>query len=132
MDADELSGRLLEFAVRTMDLVEALPHKKTATHCANQLLRSGTSPGANYEEAIGAESREDFIHKCAVVLKELRESRYWLRVVLRKEFVRAERLTALVTEADELVRIFSKTVSTTRSRRHSPCSRNESLDRPSM
>ncbi len=121
MNAEELSDRLLDFAVRIMDLVEALPSKKTATHCANQLLRSGTSPGANYEEARAAESREDFVHKCKIVLKELRESRYWLRAVARKRFVHMERMSPLLQEADELVRIFSKTVSTARSpRRRSP------------
>ncbi len=129
MDAEELSGRLLEFAVRTLDLVEAMPHKKTATHCANQLLRAGTSPGANYEEARGAESREDFLHKCGIALKELRESRYWLCIVMRKEFVRAERLTALVTEADELVRIFAKTISTAKANDQNSDSRSNAPQR---
>ena len=112
MDADKLSDRLLEFGVRIMDLVEVLPQKKTANHCAKQLLGCGTSPGANYEEARAAESKNDFIHKCQVVLKELRESRYWLRAVARKRFVEPQRLSPLLREAEELVLIFSKTVAT--------------------
>jgi four helix bundle protein len=112
MDADNLSDRLLDFAVRIMDLVEALPQKKTANQCAKQLIGSGTSPGANYEEARAAESKNDFIHKCQIVLKELRESRYWLRIVARKRFIGPQRLSPLLIEAEELVLIFSKTVAT--------------------
>jgi len=114
MNADDLSERPLDFAVRIMDLVEALPQKKTANHCAKQLLRSGTSPGANYEEARAAESKADFLHKCQIVLKEVRESRYWLRAVSRKNFVDAERIKPLLRETEELVLIFSKTVATTK------------------
>ena len=120
MNADVLSDRLLEFAGRIMDLVDALPSKKTATHCANQLLRSGTAPGANYEEARAAESRDDFIHKCRIVLKELRESRYWIRLVSRKNFVPPRSIESLLQESNELIMIFSKSISTARSNRTRP------------
>ncbi len=119
MDADVLSDRLLKYAARVMDVVEALPSKKTATHCGNQLLRCGTSPGANYEEARAAESRDDFIHKCGIVLKELRESRYWIRLVDRRKYVRPGSLATLLQESLELVLIFSKSISTARSSRKS-------------
>ena len=76
----ELNNRLLEFAVRVIALVRAFPKNAVVAHVGGQLLRSGTSPGANYEEACGAESCRDFCHKLGIVLKELKETRYWLRV----------------------------------------------------
>lgn len=116
MKADELSDRLLDFSVRVMNLVDALPSKRTARHAGDQLLRCGSSPGANYEEARAAESNADFAHKCQVVLKELRESRYWLRLVARARFIPPSRVTSLVQEAEELVLIFSKTAATLKRR----------------
>lgn len=73
---DELGERLLNFAVRIIKLVKVLPNTDIGKHVRGQLLRSGTSPGSNYEEARGGESRADFIHKLGIVLlKELqRES----------------------------------------------------------
>jgi four helix bundle protein len=79
---------------------------------ARQILRSATSCGANYEEACGAESRADFIHKMQVVLKELRETLYWLRLIAKSFPSLAEHLQIELREADELVRIFSKSVIT--------------------
>ncbi len=69
---EEIAGRLLDFAVRVMGVVRALPRGTEARHVARQLLRCGTSPGANYEEACGAESRDDFSHKIGIALKELK------------------------------------------------------------
>ncbi len=77
---DNLSERLLDFAVRIIKLVNALPKTVIGKHIGGQVIRSGTSPGANYEEACGAESRSDFTHKLSIVLKELKESRFWLRL----------------------------------------------------
>ena len=76
-----LADRLLDFAVRVGKVVDALPKRRLANHAANQLVRCGTAPGSHYEEACGAESRSDFIHKLRLALKELRESSYWLRVI---------------------------------------------------
>src|SRR3990167_1912632 len=102
----ELNSRLLDFAIRVIRLVKALPKTPEARHVARQLLRSGTSPGANYEEACGAESRGDFAHKVGVVLKELKETRYWLRVAGRVPLVKpASRLDALLAETEQLVAI---------------------------
>ena len=78
MKPDELSERLLEFAARIGKVVDALPDTRMGRHVAGQLVRSGTSPGPNYEEGCAAESRADFIHKLSVSLKELRESRFWV------------------------------------------------------
>lgn len=72
--ADALEDRLIEFAVRIVNLSANLPRTPAGRHIANQILRSGTSPAPNYGEARGAESRADFVHKLRVVLKELNET----------------------------------------------------------
>jgi four helix bundle protein len=113
--AEVLNGRLLDFALRVLRLVKALPKTPEAKHVARQLLRCGTSPGANYEEACGAESRPDFAHKLGVVLKELKETRYWLRLTVHAPLVKAPaRLTPLLAENEELIAIFAKSVTTLR------------------
>jgi four helix bundle protein len=87
----------------------------------DQLLRAGTSPYGNHGEAEGAESRDDFVHKLRICYKELRESRRWLRLVQRVPLVaKPQRLDDLIGEADELVRIFSKSIQTTEGNRHGP------------
>ena len=80
---NDLSERLLGFAAEIVRLVVDLRKSSVGRHISNQLTRSGTSPGANYEEACGAESRAGFIHKMQIVLKELRESGYWLRLIVK-------------------------------------------------
>ncbi len=81
VDPGELEDRLIDFAVRVIAVVEALPDSKAGKHVAGQLVRSGTSPAPNYGEAQSAESRRDFIHKMKVALKELRETLVWLKVI---------------------------------------------------
>jgi four helix bundle protein len=77
-DRFDLQERLVDFAVRVMTVAEELPNERAGQHVASQLIRSGTSPAANYGEAQSAESRKDFIHKMKVSLKELRETHVWL------------------------------------------------------
>jgi four helix bundle protein len=84
---DQLSGRLLDFVVKVIKIVDALPKTVAGRHIGGQLISAGTSCGANYEEACGAESRSDFVHKMSIVLKELKETRYWLRVICRTEML---------------------------------------------
>ena len=79
---------------------------------ANQLMRASTSCGANYEEACAAESRADFVHKMQIVLKEIRESRYWLRLIEKVGLFPESNLPSLLRESDELVKIFAKSVIT--------------------
>jgi four helix bundle protein len=112
---DELAKRLLQLAVRVLKVVQKLPRSLEGRHVGRQLLRAGTSPGANYEEALGAESRRDFAHKMGIVLKELKESRYWLRLSREMGFVEPPaRLDALLDEVEQLVAIFAKSVGTLR------------------
>jgi four helix bundle protein len=114
MKPDDLSERLLEFAVRIGKVVDALPETRLGQHIAGQLVRSGTSPAPNYEEACAAESRRDFIHKVRIALKELRESRCWIRMITKSELLPKERMSQLLTEADELCRILGKSLVTAR------------------
>ena len=79
----DLEDRLIDFAVRIIRLAESLPKTKVGNHVSGQLIRCGTSPAPNYGEAQSAESRADFIHKMKVSLKELRETRVWLLIIVR-------------------------------------------------
>jgi four helix bundle protein len=81
----ELEARLLQYAVRIFRLCASLPKTEEGLHIRRQILRSDTSAGANHQEARGAESRSDFIHKMQIVLKELRETQYWLRLIEASE-----------------------------------------------
>jgi len=111
----DLEERLLEFASAVIDLSEKLPNSRAGNHVAGQLLRSGTSPYPNHGEAEEAESRDDFIHKLKICLKELRETRRWARLVKRKAWARDDpTLVFVLAEADELVRIFYSSVQTAR------------------
>jgi four helix bundle protein len=111
-ERENLSDRLLEFSARIVRLTELLSKTVAGRHIVGQILGSSTSCGANYEEACGAESRADFIHKMQIVLKELRETRYWLRLSAKSFPDLTEHLQGLLKEADELIRIFSKSVIT--------------------
>jgi len=111
-ERENLSDRLLNFAASIVRLTLLLSKTVAGRHIAGQILRSSTSCGANYEEACGAESRADFIHKMQIVLKELRETLYWLKLSAKSFPDLAEYLQADLKEADELIRIFSKSVIT--------------------
>ena len=110
--ANALEDRLVDFAVRIITVVEALPDSKAGKHIAGQLIRSGTSPAPNYGEAQSAESRADFLHKMKVCLKELRETLIWLKIIERKPLCPKARLTPILTESDELISIFVKSIQT--------------------
>jgi len=109
----DLEDRLLEFASAVIDLSESLPATRAGNHIAGQVLRSGTSPYPNHGEAEAAESREDFIHKLKICLKELREARRWARLIKRKSWVKNETtLLFVLGECDELIRIFHSSIQT--------------------
>ena len=114
----DLEDRLIDFAVAMIDLVEALPSTRAGNHIAGQLVRCGTSPASNYGEAQSAESRKDFIHKMKIALKELRETRGWLRIILKKSFIKpATRVELGLSECQELIRIFAKSIVTAESKK---------------
>jgi four helix bundle protein len=108
-----LEERLLEFASAIIDLSEKMPVSRAGNHVAGQILRSGTSPYPNHGEAEDAESREDFIHKLKLCLKELRETRHWARLIKRKGWAHDETaLIFILGEVDELIRIFFSSIQT--------------------
>lgn len=109
----DLEKRLIDSAVRIMDLVETLPNTRAGSHIAGQLVRCGTSPAPNYGEAQSAESRSDFIHKIKIVLKELRETKVWLQIIHRKRMTKSGGQTELlVAECNESISIFVTSVKT--------------------
>ena len=110
--ADRLELRLIDFAVRILKLAASLPKTPAGRHIAGQIIRSGTSPAPNYGEARGAESRADFIHKLRIVLKELNETSVWLRIVYKSEWLRPDQLVDILTENQELCRIFANSLTT--------------------
>jgi four helix bundle protein len=112
----DLDARLLQYGARVIRLVEALPKTMTCRRIGDQLFRSGTAVGANYEEAQGAESRMDFAHKLQLALKELRESNYWLRLLAESDQVPHGRLTDIIYESTQLRAILSKAVATTKAK----------------
>ena len=115
--ADELEERLIDFAVRIVNLSASLPKTTAGKHIAGQIMRSGTSPAPNYGEARGAESHADFIHKLRIVLKELNETSIWLRVIERSKMLRKELMSDIVGENKELCRIFTASLRTARNSR---------------
>jgi four helix bundle protein len=115
--ADKLEERLIDFAVRVINLSASLPKTAAGKHIAGQILRSGTSPAPNYGEARGAESHADFIHKLRIVLKELNETSIWLRIIERSGLLRTELIRDIVAENKELCRIFATSLRTARSRK---------------
>lgn len=109
----DLEERLLKYATRIIRLVDALPATRAGNHVGGQLLRSGTSPLPNHVEAQGSEFRADFIHKLKLCLKELAESRRWLRLIQSVPLIdRPGKIEPLITETVELIRIFSKSIQT--------------------
>ena len=114
----DLEERLLEFAVEIIQLTEALPNTRAGNHVAGQLLRSGTSPYPNHGEAQAAESPKDFVHKLRVALKELREPHRWLKLVQRVPLIEPpNRVAELISECDELIRIFVASIRTAEKQR---------------
>jgi four helix bundle protein len=108
----DLGERLLEYGARLIKLVESLPNTLVGRRVADQLLRSGTSAGANYEEACGAESKDDFVHKLQIALKEMREATYWLRLLVKSGKIPAARIAGLLDESNQLCAILSKSAAT--------------------
>jgi four helix bundle protein len=109
----DLEDRLIEFASLIIDVVEKLPETKVGNHVGGQLLRAGTAPAPIYGEAQGAESRKDFVHKLKIGLKELRETRVWLKLIKRKSLIQSQDLMEkTLNECNELTAIFVKSIGT--------------------
>ncbi|MDV3307587.1 MAG: four helix bundle protein [Cyclobacteriaceae bacterium] len=112
MNRLELERRLVDFSILVINLIKSLPEDRITNHLCSQLLRSATSPALNYGEALGAESRKDFVHKLGVVLKELRETLNCLKILVGTDYIK--NCHPVLQECHELVSIFVKSVETSR------------------
>lgn len=117
MDKSELERRTKQFAVRIIKFVAAFPKTKVCDVIGYQLLKAGTSIGANYREANRAESRNDFIHKVGIVEKEAAETQYWLELCGEADVGDADERRWLRQEAGELLAIFTSTGRTAKAKR---------------
>ncbi|HUN67040.1 MAG TPA: four helix bundle protein [Bacteroidota bacterium] len=109
MDRD-IAERTFKFGVRIIKASSHMPENRVGRVLGGQLLRCGTSIGANVEEAIAAYSTDDFTFKMSLALKEARETHYWLRLLRETVIGESERLAGLLTEADEIMRILGSVV----------------------
>ncbi|MCB8999990.1 MAG: four helix bundle protein [Bacteroidales bacterium] len=114
---DALAARLMNFAVKVIQLDKELNKTYTARHAFSQVFPAATSAGANYEEARAGEIRADFVHKMQIVHKELRESRYWLQLIYLSAILpsKFKELIELQNEVGELIRIIAKSILTAKS-----------------
>ena len=110
----DLERRVADFAARVIGVCERLPDRIGSRHLQDQLFRSATSVAANYAEACVPESRKDFAHKMGVALKELVETRMWFRIIVKRAYIKPERLANLLAELEELVKIFHSSIKTAR------------------
>jgi four helix bundle protein len=104
------------FAIRIVKLCRNLQKDKREFVLSKQLLKSGTSIGANIEEAIGAQSTKDFLSKLAIAYKEARESHYWIRLLGDTEYIRKEERDNLINDVNELLRIIGSIQKTVKAR----------------
>ncbi len=116
MNPNEFRQRTKKFALRVIRLVEALPEMRTSNVIGRQLLRSGTSVGANYRSACRARSRADFVSKMGVVEEECDESLYWMELLVESHQMKASRLAALMGESDEILSLVVASCRTARAR----------------
>ena len=112
----KILGRSFQFALRVIKVVDQLPNVKSARVLGNQLMRAGTSVGANVEETIAAYSKREFTHTMNIALREARETHYWLRLLQGSNIVRSDRLDAIIAESVEIKKILGAIVRTSRAK----------------
>ncbi|PXF60116.1 MAG: four helix bundle protein [Deltaproteobacteria bacterium] len=115
MNEQELKERTKKFALRVMKLVDVLPKTISGRAIANQLVRSGTSVGANYRAACRGRSKAEFIAKLGIVIEEADECEYWLELIIDGELLPKNKVESLHQEAHELAAIFVASVRTAKS-----------------
>ena len=117
MTPDKLKKRTKQFGLRVIQLVESLPKTKTATTIGKQLLRCGTSVGANYRAACRGRSRAEFIAKLGIVEEEADESAYWLEMLVEAKVLKPDSVAGLLAEAEELTAIMASSRKTAKQNR---------------
>ncbi len=113
---EKIIKRTFDLACRVIDLLKLLPKNTTNYVLRKQLIRSASSIGANYREALEAESKKDFIHKLSISKKEARETLYWLGLILYNNKSLEKNIIPLVKEVKELVKIFASSIKTGKKR----------------
>jgi four helix bundle protein len=116
MSPEEFKRRAFEYGVRIVRLVQALPKKDSARDLGRQLLRAGTSVGANYRAAARARSRADFVAKLGIVEEECDESLYWMEMLMELELVNKKRIQPLYAEGSEILAMVVSSINTARDR----------------
>ena len=116
MDKNELQERMTVFAVRIVKMVDAMPSTISGQAIARQIVRSGTSPSANYRAACLAKSDKDFLNKLKMVEEELDETSHWLDIIMRSEMMKVSRVQPLYQECCELLSIIVKSIVTVKTR----------------
>lgn len=114
MNSVDLKQRTKQFALRIIKMSDALPSTKAGKVIGNQIIRSGTSVGANYRAALRAKSDADFLYKISIVTEEADESLYWLELIEESGMLPSEKIKDLMKEADELTAIFTSTARKTK------------------
>lgn len=114
MTEQELKQRLKEFSKRIIHLVDNLPSTNSGLAIGKQIVRSGTSPGANYRAACIGKSEKDFLNKLKMVEEELDETAYWLELIMEVELLPVQRVQPLHSECQELYRIIVSSIISTR------------------
>ena len=117
MNAEEFKRRTKAFALRIVRLVEALPKSRTADVIGKQLLRCGTSVGANYRAACRAKSQADFIAKMGIVEEECDESIYWMEILVEAGLMDEKHVNELKSEANEILSMVVSSIKTARRRK---------------
>jgi four helix bundle protein len=118
MNQQEMKARTKRFALRIIKLIDSLPASTAAGVIGKQLIRSGTSVGANYRSACRAKSTADFVFKLSIVEEEADESVYWMELLVESEFVRESTLKNLIDEANQLVAIVVSSIKTLKLKRN--------------
>lgn len=116
MNENDLQERMTDLAVRVIKMVDAMPTTISSQAMARQIIRSGTSPSANYRAACLAKSDKDFLNKLKMVEEELDETCHWLNIIMRAELLKSSRVQPLYQECCELLSIIVKSIVTTKTR----------------
>jgi len=121
-----IKKRTYEFALKIIDVYKMLKTNKEYV-ISKQLLKAGTSIGANVEEALAGQSRADFLSKMSIASKEARETNYWLRLIMDSKFLEGQNINTLITESAEIIRMLTAIVKTTAIKNSAPSMRNSQL-----
>ena len=117
MEDNPLIAKSLDFSVRIVNLCKCLRDERHETIMSKQILRSGTSIGANASEAVAAESAEDFIHKLTISLKEANETKYWILLLNRTNYISEEEFKSIMSDCQELRKLIGSIISSTKRNR---------------